>query len=125
MKKAKSIGVWVLIVLASLAFVSAGIGKLAGVEMLHSSFAAMGLPVWFGYFIGAAEVAGGLGLYWRKTSAWAAAGLFIIMVGASYFHIAYQQPSVVPALILAALTVVIFLNRRQDAFLLAPRAQTI
>lgn len=125
MEKAKVIGVWTVIVLASLAFVISGIGKLSGVEMMHDSFAIMGLPVWFGYFIGVAEVAGGVGLFLRKTSAWAAAGLFIIMLGATYFHIAYAEPSAIPAVILAAMSAVIFIARRQDALFMASRAQTI
>lgn len=124
MNKGQNIAVWGLIVLGSLAFIAAGIGKLSGVEMLHASFAAMGLPAWFGYFIGAAEVAGGLGLYWRKTSAWAAAGLFIIMLGAIYFHVVYQ-PSAIPAVVLALITAVIFYNRRRDALFIGEQKQLV
>lgn len=115
MNKVKNIGVWVVIVLLSLAFVAAGSGKMMGVEQMHASFSMMGLPSWFGYFIGLAEIAGAVGLYLRKTSAWAAAGLFFVMIGAAYFHIAYAVPSAIPAIVLAALTALVFFSRRKEA----------
>ncbi|WP_119394645.1 DoxX family protein [Salinibius halmophilus] len=90
---------WLPIVLLALPMVAAGGAKLAGVEAVHQSFEAMGLPTWFGYFIGAAEVAGGIGLLIPRLSAWAATGLAPIMAGAVYFHIAYAVPSFVPALV--------------------------
>ena len=48
MSKAKKVGLWISLGLASLAFAAAGLAKLAGVEQMHMSFAAMGLPAWFG-----------------------------------------------------------------------------
>ena len=115
MEKAKTVGVWVAIVLMSLAFLAAGSAKLAGVPMMHAEFATMGLPDWFAYFIGAAEVAGALGLYVRQTSAWAAAGLFIITLGAIYFHLTYHVPSPIPAIVLAILAAIVFFARRKKA----------
>ena len=94
--------VWVLPVIA---FLLAGGGKLSGNEGMHASFATMGLPWWFGYFIGAAEIAGAIGLCITALRKPAAAGLAIIMVGAIYFHIAYAVPSFVPALILLVLLI--------------------
>ena len=73
--------------IVSLVVIGGGLAKLAGVEMVLMSFATLGLPAWFGTFIGAAEVAGGIGIWHRKTSALAAAGLSIIMLGAIYYHI--------------------------------------
>ena len=96
---------YIFIVLPSLAFAAAGVGKLSGNEQMHASFAAMGLPSWFGYFIGVAELAGAVGLYLAGLRKLAAAGLAIIMVGGAYFHIAYSVPSPVPALILLAMMI--------------------
>lgn len=96
---------FIFIILPSLAFAGAGIGKLLGLPDLHASFAAMGLPSWFGYFIGAAELAGAVGLYLVGLRKLAAAGLAIIMAGAAYFHIAYGVPSPVPAIILLAMMI--------------------
>ncbi len=122
MNKAKVVGVWGAIVLLSLAVIAAGSFKLMGTEEMHASFGMMGLPAWFGYFIGAAEVAGGIGLYIRRTSAWAAAGLLIIFLGAIYFHIAYAVPSAVPAVVLSGLAVIAIVSRRKDALFVATTA---
>ncbi|GHA13406.1 hypothetical protein GCM10008090_23930 [Arenicella chitinivorans] len=116
MSKFKTILVWLCLGLASLAFAAAGAAKLAGIEMVHASFAEMGLPIWFGYFIGASELAGAVGLWLRRTSRYASAGLFIIMLGATYFHIVYESfPKAIPAIVLAGLMVVVFLTRKTNS----------
>ncbi|KXI26734.1 DoxX family protein [Paraglaciecola hydrolytica] len=113
MNKTKKIVLWISLGLASAAFAAAGLAKLAGVEQMHMSFATMGLPAWFGYFIGAAELAGAVGLWLRRTSIYASAGLFSIMLGAMYFHVVYDTAAnAVPALVLALLLINIFVKRR-------------
>lgn len=95
-------------ILPAIAFAAAGVAKLMGVPAVHGSFEMMGLPGWFGYFIGAAEAAGAVGLLMSRTRKLAAAGLIIIMIGAIYFHVAYAVPSALPAtvlLVLCALTI--------------------
>ena len=64
---------WAAIGLSALAFAAAGVAKLMGVPMVHASFANMGLPSWFGYFIGICELAGAIGLLIRRLSGLAAA----------------------------------------------------
>lgn len=92
-----------------------GVAKLAGVPYVHSSFAALGLPVWFGYLIGVAEILGPIGLLIRPLSALAAAGIGIIMVGATYYHATYTPViQAAPAFVLAILCVYIFFKRRTD-----------
>lgn len=94
-----------------------GIAKLAGVPYVHSSFPRLGLPGWFGYFIGACEVLGSIGLLIRPICAVAAAGIGIIMVGATYYHAVYTPAiQAVPALVLTLLCIYIFVERRGDAF---------
>lgn len=80
--KVKTIATWAVVILLALAFGAAGVGKLTGNEMMHMSFANMGLPSWFGYFIGACELAGAFGLLYKKLSSAAALGLVFIMLGA-------------------------------------------
>ncbi|TPV54307.1 DoxX family protein [Aestuariibacter sp. GS-14] len=109
MSKPKKIMMLASLGLASLAFAAAGAAKLAGVEAVHTSFATMGLPVWFGYFVGLCELAGAIGIWLRRTRSFASAGLFIIMLGAIYFHVVYEAiPNAIPAIILAVLTAFIF-----------------
>lgn len=75
----------------------------------------MGLPVWFGYFIGACELSGAIGLWLRKLSAFAAAGLIVIMAGAIYFHAAYDAiANGIPAFILSLLLINILIARIQE-----------
>ncbi|MEM1377465.1 MAG: DoxX family protein [Pseudomonadota bacterium] len=90
------------------AFSVAGALKLVGTRELHDAFALLGVPPWFGYFIGAAEVSGAIGLVIAKTRMPAALGLAIIMVGAVYFHAAHTSlPQTFPALVLLSLTLLI------------------
>ena len=103
MEFARKYGPHLFYILPALAFAAAGIGKLMGTPMMHQSFSMMGLPSWFGYFIGASELAGALGLLIIQTRKLAAAGLAIIMVGATYFHLAYGVPSAIPAVVLLVL----------------------
>lgn len=77
--------------------IAGGASKRAGIPKTHESFAMTGLPAWFGYFIGIAELAGGIGVLIPRLAALPAAGLIPIMMGAVYFHIAYGIPSVTPA----------------------------
>ena len=114
---AQKYGIWVAIILAAIAFGGAGAAKLAGVPMVHESFANLGLPSWFGYFIGVCEIAGAVGLLIRPLSALAALGLGIIMVGAVYYHFAYTPISEgIPAMVLLLFCIFIFMARR-DAML--------
>lgn len=115
MSKMKAIGKWIPTVLLALPLIGAGTAKLMGVEALHASFNAMGLPDWFGYFIGAAELAGGFGLLIPKLSALAATGIVPIMLGAVYFHIAYATPSAIPAVVFIALAVYTIVVRKAQA----------
>jgi hypothetical protein len=102
------------LLLLALPLLAAGSAKLAGVPQLHVSFALMGLPVWFGYFIGAAEVAGAIGLFFRPLRAWAASGIAVVMLGALGFQALYTAPSEgIPALILLALSLA-FAQRSPD-----------
>jgi putative oxidoreductase len=109
-----------LLLLTALVLVAAyigagGIAKLAGVPYVHSSFPKLGLPPWFGYFIGVCEVLGSVALFIRPLSALAAAGLFVIMVGATYYHATFTPlVQAIPAFVLACLCVFIFVQRRGD-----------
>jgi len=116
MNKFKTIATWIVITLLAVSMGAAGIGKLMGVEMLHQSFVNMGLPLWFGYFIGACEALGAIALFVKKLSALAASGLTVIMLGAIGYHITFDPiVMAVPAIVLAALAAIVFLLRKQDS----------
>lgn len=79
--------VWAAMAIVSLVVIGGGIAKLMGVEMVLASFATLGLPAISGTFIGLCEIAGGIGIWFRRTSKYAAGGLAIIMLGAIYYHV--------------------------------------
>jgi putative oxidoreductase len=109
----KKYGVLLASILVALVVVPAGGAKLAGVPQVHQSFALLGLPGWFGYLIGACEIAGGIALFIRPLSALAAAGLVVIMLGAVYFHVTHPPLAAgIPAFIVLLLSGFIFSRRR-------------
>lgn len=112
MNKLRTYSLYVAMILVALVLIPAGGAKLAGVPQMHASFAALGLPGWFGYFIGICEVAGAIGLFIRPLSALAASGIAIIMLGALYFH-ATHTPLVqgIPALVVLLLCGYIIFRR--------------
>jgi uncharacterized membrane protein YphA (DoxX/SURF4 family) len=100
--------------LLALIVVPAGIAKLMGVPAVHESFSILGLPVWFGYVIGAAEVAGGVGLFVPRLARLAALGLAAIGLGAVYFHVAHTPLAQgIPALVMLVLSGLLALYGRR------------
>lgn len=114
MKRARSYPLWIAIALVALYVGAGGLAKLAGVPYVHSSFPKLGLPAWFGYFIGVCEVLGTIALLIRPLRALAAAGIGIIMVGATYYHATYTPIiQAAPALFLLLLCIYIFARERR------------
>jgi putative oxidoreductase len=112
----KGYSLWIAIALVGLYVGAGGIAKLAGVPYVHSSFPKLGLPPWFGYFIGVCEVLGPLGLMIRRLRAIAALGIGIIMLGATYYHAVYTPiVQALPAFVLAILCAYIFVRARGDS----------
>lgn len=115
MDKTKGYMLWIAVAIVALYVGAGGVAKLAGVPYVHSSFPKLGLPPWFGYFIGTCEVLGSAGLFVRPLRALAAAGIGIIMVGATYYHAVYTPiVQAAPAFILALLCLYIFMRGRRD-----------
>jgi uncharacterized membrane protein len=121
MKRTKNYPLWIAIALVVLYVGAGGLAKLAGIPYVHSSFPKMGLPAWFGYFIGVCEVLGSIGLLIRPLRALAAVGIGVIMVGATYYHAVYTPVvQAAPAAVLTALCVYIFFKARADILKFRP-----
>ena len=73
--KLRKYSLWIAIALVVLYVGAGGAAKLAGVPYVHSSFPKLGLPAWFGYFIGVCEVLGCIALFIRPLRALAALGI--------------------------------------------------
>jgi putative oxidoreductase len=115
LKNLKKTAQWTPTVLLALPMIVFGSAKLAGVPDVLASFATMGLPGWFGYAVGCAEVLGGIGLLIPRLSALAATALIPIMLGALYFHITYEVPSAAPAMVFILLAAYTIFSRKNQA----------
>lgn len=85
--KGKTIAIWVICVLLAALFAFAGLPKVTGDPRAVEGFHKGGFPDWFRLFIGAAEIAGAVGLLVPRLRVWAASGLLIIMIGAVATHL--------------------------------------
>lgn len=75
--------VWLARVVLALMFLGAGASKLFGEPAMVTMFADIGVGQWLRYAVGALEVAGAVGVLVPRLSALAAAGLALLMVGAT------------------------------------------
>jgi putative oxidoreductase len=99
----------ILQVVLGLAFLAAGGSKLAGVKQQVDSFNRYGYPQWFRLVTGAAEIAGGVGLFVGIGVTWLAAlaGLWLVgvMAGALVTHLRIHDrlQQMLPPLVLLVL----------------------
>lgn len=100
---------WILAVLLASAFGLAGFLKVSAHPMEIEIFTRFGYPLWLMYVVGAAELAGALGLIAGRfidirLPRAAAVGLLAVMVGAISSHLMYDPlPMVLPATVLSIL----------------------
>ncbi|MFT4708141.1 MAG: putative oxidoreductase [Ascidiaceihabitans sp.] len=99
----------------TLAFVGAGLAKLAGAEMMIASYDAIGVGQWFRYVTGIIEVGGAVLLWLPRRQVLAASLLGATMVGAVFTHLFILGAAEgIPAVILGLIcTAVIYLHRDQ------------
>ena len=122
-----NIVLWILQILLAIAFFAHGLLFLfppaAFVEQMNAS-----LPRWFQLFLGWAEILGAVGLTlpaitriqpWLVT--WAAIGISIVMVSASYYHFARGESFVVTLILLAMAAFVAYMRYR--VMPIAPRGR--
>lgn len=107
-------GLLALKILAALAFLAAGLAKLAGAAMMVATFDAIGIGQWFRYVTGMIEVAATIALFVPGLQAIAALLLTITMIGAALTHLLILGPSAVPAVVLGLITATIFWAHRDQ-----------
>jgi len=83
-RRRTSILLWAAQILLAALFVNFALAKLTG--GLVQEFADIGAGQWLRYFVGAAELAGGIGLLTPWLAGLAAAGLAAVMAGASIIN---------------------------------------
>ncbi|WP_206366557.1 DoxX family protein [Sphingomonas gei] len=98
----------------ALAFVAAGVAKLAGAPPMVAIFDQIGIGQWFRLLTGMLEIAGGLLVLVPRSSAWGALLLLCVMAAAVFTHLVVIGGNPVPALVLLVLSAaVLWLRRRQ------------
>jgi len=110
--RGRVIAVWILQILAGVAFLAAGGSKLAGAQAMVDTFQKVGLGQWFRYVTGLLEVAGAIGLFLPKFSFYGAVLLATVMVGAVFTHLVILGGSPAQAGALLIITGVIAYLRR-------------
>lgn len=96
MTKTENIVRIVLLTLVTIAFVAAGVMKLAGLPFEVNGFLGWGYPLWFMYFIGVCEAAGAIGLHIPKLARYASVGLVVILLGAIGTHVFHNEGLIAP-----------------------------
>lgn len=84
-EKTSNIVAWILSIATAAMFLMGSLPKLSGQAV--EQFATWGYPAWFSYLIGAAELAGAVGLLIPKMARYAAIGLILVMLGAIFTHL--------------------------------------
>jgi putative oxidoreductase len=116
--RAANIATWVVQVVVGLLFVGGGMAKLFGDPALVDLFDEIGAGAWLMYFVGACEVAGGIGLMIPRLCGFAAAALGVLIVGAIITNVAVVDEN--PALPIVYLVVLAGLVYRRRDRITAP-----
>jgi uncharacterized membrane protein YphA (DoxX/SURF4 family) len=104
---------WGVQILLAVIFLSAAGQKLAGVHSQVTMFSQIGAGQWLRYFVGAAELAGAIGLVIRRLAVLAAVGLAADMLGATIINLAVLHSAAAGLTIpLCAVLAFIAWNRR-------------
>ncbi|MGH9629114.1 MAG: DoxX family protein [Bryobacteraceae bacterium] len=110
--KGRVIAAWILQVLAALAFLMAGVSKLAGAPDMVAVFDQVGIGQWFRYLTGLLEVTGAVGLLIPRFTYYAALLLSAVMIGAILSHLTVVSGSPAAAIVLLLITATIAWLRR-------------
>ena len=106
-RRLTSVLLWAGQILLGALFISLGLAKLNGGQV--QEFSLIGAGQWFRYFVGAAELAGGIGLLMPWLAGLAAAGLAADMAGASITNVTVlHNTSYVGMVLLTAPLCVVF-----------------
>jgi putative oxidoreductase len=113
---------WVVKILVAVAFLAAGLAKLAGVQAMIDIFNVIGLGQWFRYVTGAIEVIGAILILIPSRAVFGALLLACMMVGAVITHLTVLPASPIPAVILFALSAAIAWMHRDQVVNLLPNS---
>lgn len=114
MDKLRYYGLLAVKALLTLAFIAAGVAKLAGAEMMVATFDVIGWGQWFRYLTGVIEIGSAVLLWVHGRQAIGAFLLLATMVCAVGFHLLVIGPSALPAAILGLLLALVLYHHRKQ-----------
>ena len=85
-RRLTSILLWAAQIPLAAIFVTVAVPKLTGSHQMVQEFGLIGAGQWLRYFVGTAELAGAIGLLTPWLAGLAAAGLAVVMAGATIFN---------------------------------------
>jgi uncharacterized membrane protein YphA (DoxX/SURF4 family) len=113
-----NVATWVVQVVVGLLFVGGGMAKLFGDPTMVDLFDEIGAGAWLMYFVGACEVAGGIGLMIPWLCGLAAAALGVLIVGAIVTNVVVvDENPALPVVYLVVLAVLTYRRRERIASL--------
>ena len=103
----------ILAYVLGVAHVVFGATKLAAVPALVEQFRGWQLPLWMMYFVGVAQLLGGVGLFIRKLRLPSSFAMGLVMIGATVTVLASgnERPMALLTLVIAALCLVVARHR--------------
>jgi len=110
--KLKQYSILLVRVVIGLAFVAAGMAKLAGVEMMVATYETIGVGQWFRYLTGVIEVGAAILLFVPGKQAWGGLLLLCTMIGAVLAHLFILGPGTAPAVILGLASALVVYSYR-------------
>ena len=115
---AKEALLWIICLFLAYVFVKAGMQKFSDSSGWSRAFRYWGYPVWFRILIGGAEVSAALLLLYKRTAAFGALIIIVVMVGAMATHVVTGRPRQVTSEIFPlALATAVFVGRRKQMLL--------
>lgn len=101
-----SLGAEIVTYVLAAVYVLAALAKFAGVKMIVENFARFGLPRWFMWLVGVAEIGGVVLLLVPSVSLVGAGGFALLMIAAAVSHLRVRDgPGTVPAFALLGLNI--------------------
>lgn len=112
MSKGKNITSWIIQALVAALFMMMAVPKLMSDPETVANFTRWGMPEKIYLVIGSFEILGAIGLLIPRTSAFAAIGLILIMVGALFTHVTHNEMmmALMPLIVMAMLAFVVYVR---------------
>jgi putative oxidoreductase len=115
--RVRSVISWVIQILLAAVYVLAAFGKLISKPQVIGMFRHWGFPDKFYLVIGVLELLGAIGLLIPRLASYAAAGLIVLMIGATATHLINGEGLQVlrPLLFIVFLALVVYLRRPRQS----------